>query len=377
MDLEAEFERLMDLSSEAFRSGQKRRSAEAAREAVRIAEAMGDHQRRVSALAWEGECWLDVDEKEEALVVLLEAANATHPEVDPAATFNARCELIEIAAQIKSRSDVTNLVDSSRRFLEQIGKERWDHKLDLLQGTLEFSRGEYGLAFDLYLRSWHRHSSNYPSYTEGSHLYALSQTAFCLRDTDRLKEYVEESARRPPKTEGDELRKIAAECLLARAERTWQSDPEQTLRPSRTLLRRASTLDHKADECLDAIRSLALCGAFEEVELHWNRYRSKLKQPTFSDLLCEGDLDLMYARWLATMPQIDDEWDADAPAPRPSFAKRSDCLTKLDHCESLYRNLFDLAANEDARLETEHYSRTLQERLERVRVIRVALEATE
>lgn len=374
MDLQAEFDRLMELCLESFRSGQKRRSAEAARAAVKIAEAMGDHQRRVHALSWEGVSWADVDEKETALVLLLDAANATHPQVDPADTFNAQARLIEIALEIKVRSDVINLIDSSRRFLEQIGKERWDHKLDLLQGTLEWSRGEYCLAFDYCLRSWHRHSKDYPNYTQASHLYALCRTSFGLRDTERLKRYLEEWVRCRPETEGDEMRKLAAECLLARGERTWQSDPEQTLGSSRTLLRRASMVDFKMHECLDAIRSLALCGAFEEVKQQWNRYSSKLKQPDFWDRLCEADLDLMYARSLAGMPPIDDEWDTEFPAPQPPFAKLSGCSIELDRCEAVYHKLFDLAAKEDARLETGHYSRTLRERLERVRIMRVALE---
>jgi tetratricopeptide (TPR) repeat protein len=375
MDLQGEFKRLMTLSSEAFSSGQKRRSAEAARAAAKIAEAMGDHQRRVNALAWEGECLAHVGDKEAALVVLLEAANVTHHLVDPADTFRARTQLIEIAADIKPRADVVSLIDSCRGFLEQVGKESWDPILDSLQGDLEFSRGDYSLALDYALRAWRRYSESDPCFTKASHLCNLCRTAFRLRNTNGLRQYLREWGQFDSETEIAEIWKIRAETLLGRAERTWQSDPERALGSSRTLLRRASAVDVQMEACLDAMRLLALCGAFEEVDLHWKRYSSKLKRANFWDRLCEADLDLMYARWLAGMPPIDDEWDTEFPMPQPPFARRSECLTKLDRGEELYRNLSDLAATEDTRLETGHYSRTLRERVERLRMIRVALEA--
>ena len=375
MDLQAQFDSFIKLQWEAFCAGQYRRTAETAQAAVKIAEALGDHGRRVHALFWVGVSLHEIGEIEAALSVLLEAANTNYPQVDPADTFSAQTRLILIAGQIKPRAYSASLIESSRRFLEQIGKESWDHKLDLLHGSLEFSRGEYILARDYQIRSWHRHATGYPTFTQATHLSDLCRTAFELRDSDDLKQYLDELGRCPAIGEPDEIEKVRSASLVVRADRTWQSDSEHALGLSRTLLRRAAALDSKENSCLAALRLLALCGAFEEVAVHWKRYAEKNKRPDFADRLCEADLALMETRSLARMPPIDDEWDTEFPPPQPPAPNGSECLTKLDRCETLYRNLFDLAAREDIRLETEHYSRTLQGRLDRVRTIRMAIEA--
>ena len=118
---------------------------------------------------------------------------------------------------------------------------------------------------------------------------------------------------------------------------------------------------------------LLLCGAFEEADRWWGRYRERTKTLDYDDRLLVGDWQLALARTALQLPAQDDEWDTEFATPQPPFPNREQALTHLTQAKQNSTELYRLASSEDERLETSYYTQTLNERLQRAHALRAPL----
>ena len=87
------------------------------------------------------------------------------------------------------------------------------------------------------------------------------------------------------------------------------------------------------------------------------------------DWLLGGDLHLARAREALALPPRDDDWHRAFERPDPSALtpeQRAEAGRHLTAARAHFESKLGWAANEDERLETDHHTRTLQARLQRV-----------
>ena len=69
----------------------------------------------------------------------------------------------------------------------------------------------------------------------------------------------------------------------------------------------------------------------------------------------------------------DDEYDTEFPDPSEKISETKTGLQFLSEAVSFYEQAMDEAGKEDDRLETDHYTKTLNERLSRVKRLETAV----
>ena len=135
--------RLIELGDEAHNAGLYAKAARFYRQARDLAAQARDELNRVKCLFWEGYCLERTGDSEAAMPLLLEAAYCRSPEADPADVFSAAARLIEISLDRKTAAYIRKVVADTREYLSRMNKTGWAHMLDLLEGELEYVRGNF------------------------------------------------------------------------------------------------------------------------------------------------------------------------------------------------------------------------------------------
>jgi hypothetical protein len=215
-----EFDQIFRLLMEAYVAGLCKKSAEIARHGVTLSTSVRNTYWRVRFLFWQGRSLADAGDRNAAQIPLLHAANPD-PEADPADQYNAVCALIHISGYERTAGYCRSLIDQARNYLAHVRKEMWSHKLDYLEGDLEFYRGSFDLAYSCKQRAWDlaRQSNEYPRYTMASYVSDLVKTSFALRDAAALARWQVVLRDCESVTEGDKVYKQLGDLLLLRARR--------------------------------------------------------------------------------------------------------------------------------------------------------------
>lgn len=364
--------KLQEAGWEAYGAGLCLKAAGFFREARRLAAERGEEGARVTCLFWEAESLRSAGDEDAALPLLLEAAAARRPEVDPVDVFHATTAVIDISVSRKSAAFVRRLLADAWRELERLGKESWGHKLGLLEGSLELWRGEFQLGVVAAEKAWAAYKDAPPSYPRAAHLRLRCYLAFRLRDGESLLTAAEEMETNQTKGEMERIDTLQGRALLLRSGERHEEHLASLAELARSGLRRLESMERAELRHKDVfLRSLALAGHASEAEAHLTQAPVNER---FSVRLLRGDLCLSRARQRLGLRPRDDEWDQEYPPPHPPFPDREAGLRALEEAEELFRGATALAASEDERLETTYYTRTLEGRLARVRAYREAVE---
>ncbi len=368
----AVWKKLDKAGREAYKAGLHLKAAGFYREARRVAEVNRDERRRVNSLFWEGSSLYSGGEPDAALPLLLQAAETTSPEADPADVYTAMTQAIEIAHTRKPASFVRKLISDAWLHLERLGKERWGHMLSFIEGRLAFAQGDYESALRAQRRAWDIDTGNYPAFTRATYLFRLCQCCFALRDRQELAKWVDAIEANRPEIEEDRIRASEGRLFLLRASDDRQSSQATAAEIARSVLRRLDAAEI-ADR-LGALRALAVFGSHNEVERQVEELQPSENGDLFALHLLRGDFALCRARAGLGMEPRDDEWDEHFPSPSPPFPDREGALRHLRDAEARFEEARPIACQEDERLETNHYTRTLDTRLERARALRQTVE---
>lgn len=374
MTTEREFKKIQELMEEAYISGLHRKAADIAHRGAEQARAAGQHLWRIRFLFWEGENLQCNGERSAAQIPLLEAARP-EAEADPADQYNALTTLIEIGLADKDATWCRRLLAQGHAYLESIHKTPWRHKLDFLEGALEARRGEWPQAQGCYRRAWEfkpQHRA-YPGFTTATHLLQLVYTAFQQQQLAELGHWQGELEGCDKVLETDRLKEQYGHLLHWRAQR---ASGEAGLETNSTVTTAAlQLLRHKQGLELqdngfsrNPLRVLLLTGHWAALDdwlarLHW-------QSDSFEDALFRGDERLARARHALQLPPRDEEWlptviEHTKPT-LPTASQNEQARALLHQAREHYQANADTARKEDQRLETQYYTNTLNQRLERV-----------
>ncbi len=362
---ESTIEHLKEMAREAYKGGLNLKAARFFHQAGEIAEAHQDGRSRVNCLFWEGECLFEAGRCDEALPILMEAAASGSPEADPANVYAASITTINLCIMRKSVSFCRKFIEQTRSWLETSRKEEWKHLLDLLEGKLEFNRGDYEAAYHLYLNAWNVWREEYPSFTAASHLFWLCHAAFQRRNAPSLRKWVTAIEACKKNLEECKVKTNEARLLLFRAERTSYNDFSAAADLA------VSTIDHQelfegrtGEDFIPCSRILILAQRWLDVE------RTLANHPlggSFNELMFLGDERFCRAREALGMEVRDDEYDTVFPDPPENIHKPKVGLQFLSEAAFFYERATDEAGKEDDRLETDHYTKILNERISRIK----------
>jgi hypothetical protein len=372
------WEQFSKAGREAFKAGLYTQAAKFYRQAREVAAGIGDEESRVNSLYWEGECYTEAGQDvDRALSLLLEAASADAVKADPADIFNARTTAISIALTRNPVALTRKLLAETWLLLERLGQEAWGSQLHHLEGELESLQGNYEGAYRAESRAWHIYKPKYPHYVRAVHLYSLCRACFDCHDFEKLLLWVEALEGDDLTLEQSRIDTLRARLLSLRAAEDRFLKFEEMAEVSRSILRRQAAMETDDGlERLASLRGLALGGCFSEIEGHLEGFTVREKEDRFELSLFRGDFALCRARAELGAEARDDEWDLEYPLPQPPFPSREAGLQFLAEAEGHFADAVPVATEEDERLETQHYSRTLAGRLERVRALRQAVEAS-
>lgn len=337
-----------------------------------------DEENRVKFLFWEGESLRKLGKYDQAMLLLLEAANCRSPEADPLDVFNAANHLIEISLSRKNASYCRKVIEQTREYLSGINQQKWEHMLDWLEGNIEYYQGNFQEAFQWFVRAWDGERQNPVclSYTQATYLYDICKTAFVLHELEQLTQWVSEIEACDKKAEDDKIRSKLSRLLLFRAEYSEGGDfshaPEFALSTLEMIeLDESGTQEHR-EFIIQCLRILALAGRWKDLEYQLERFLPRLTQ-NFDYFLFRGDEQLCRVRAALGMAVKDDEYDSEFPLPESHIPDPESGLKHLKQAAEFYENAREDAQKEDERLETTWHTKILNERLERVRAIEDAL----
>ncbi|MEH0019418.1 MAG: hypothetical protein V6Z89_07190 [Desulfobacter sp.] len=364
MATEQELKRIHNLVLKAYSAGLYIKAARLSHKGAEQAEAAGKIKEKVSFLFWEGESLGNVD-KEQAMIPLLQAATY-QPEANPADTYNAMTSLIEISISTRPAASTRNLISQGRDHLRRMGKEVWRHKLDHLEGNLETACFNFQQAQVCYATAWEYYStnSNYPSYTEASHLSRLCENSFYLQDKTACADWLAELKQCNKKLEGDKQR---LNQVLILQQRLLGEAGEKTVYLAQEVLKKSDSIE-RIDTNVPALRALILCGYWPLVEERIAA--TKWDKNDFNDMLFRADKHLLRALATLNLPMQDLELN-------PIIEIRSLAQPNCSHCTKaeaylakaveFYRKTGSIAEKEDMRLMVSAYAETVQTRLEQVK----------
>jgi|GEM_PF-2823533 len=339
-DPKSAIERLKDLGWEAYSGGLNLKGASLFRKARELAEAEKDERQRVHCLFSEGECLYQAGENDTATRLFLEAAYCRSSEADPAAVYNAAIKLIELSQKQKDAAYCQKLILQTRGYLKGINKQAWQNKLDLLEGELEFMRGKLKEALPLFVEAWEGYQKNpgYPSFTTASYLIDLCGTAFYLRDMDNLVAWVEAIEACEKKLELDKVSAKIGRLYLFRAKRTLGKDFWPASDIALSALGTLSLVEGKGigigtlESTIECLRILAISSRWEDLDYWMAKFRV---DESFGYLLFRGDERLCRARQALCLPVQDDEYE-DFKLPEKNH--------KSDGCDKAEENRLSLSS---------------------------------
>lgn len=357
------------LREEAFKGGLYLKAAKLYRQAREAAEKANEERWRVYCLFFEGVSLYLANRIDDAMPLLMEAASCRDPAVDLADVYNAATTLVDISLYRKSATYCRKLIQQSREYLVTARKENWRHKLDLLEGELEYYRGNFQDAYQCFLDGWNyeQKSSGYPGFTRGAYLRCLCKMAFIMRDKTALHRWVK--AIEEATKEAGHRDKLFAKCArlyLFRAERERGSD---FVFASEWALDTLASLDMFEMEALETpmecLRVLILARRWEEVDHRLSRYSFV---NNFFGLIFLGDERLARARDALGLEMQDDEYDTEFLLPsRPGENADLERGTRFLHeSRAHYERAQGYTKTRDERLETHWCTETLTERLRRL-----------
>lgn len=346
----------------AYKAGRYGESATLAAEGVALAERQGNDVWQVRFRTWEGESHWQNKEIDAAVAALTQAAEE-NPGADPQDSFNAISTLLSIAVAERPATEVQALLARGHAFLERTGRTASRHMLDISEGNLAALRGDWSGALTHYRAAYDHQRSDrgMPRFTEASYLIKLAEASFMLGDAAALTQWREALNDVKMEVEGDHLRAEQARMLCLRAGMPQPAGAKTDASgAARRVLRWLEEFQgHRTDYARDALHVLLLHGDWLSVET-WIDYPGIGDDP-----LIAGDLHLAHAREDLGLPPQDPVWPTPEPAQAATIPEshRARAPAHLAAARAHYESKRDWATNEDARLETDHHSRTLERRL--------------
>ncbi|MDM8557151.1 hypothetical protein QUF75_20720 [Desulfococcaceae bacterium HSG7] len=365
---------LEKMANNAYKGGLYLKATQLFHQAGELAKEQQDERQRISCLFWEGHCFYLADKKDDALPLLMEAAACRSPEANPADIYSAATDAIEISLDRNPTSFCRKIIEQTRGWLKSNHKEDWRHQLDLLAGDLEYQRGEFDTAYSYFVHAYDVWcQGKYGTrYTESTHLKWLCITAFLRRNVSNQQRWTEVLESCSKTYEIDKITAQLARLLLFRARRSEDSEFSAAADIAISMLDHLEMIDGTNEEYrVSALRVLILANRYLEVKRVKEQYL--LEEEGFDGLLFLGDELLCRAREVLGMEVRDDEYDVKFPDPIPPFPDVRTGLQYLEKAAAFYVQAMDEAEDEDERLETDYYTRTLKGRLLRARRMRDAV----
>lgn len=369
--------RLADLrkaAHSAYEAGLHIQAARLFQTCAEQAKLLRDEPARMNALFWQGNSLMLAGEHDAALPLLLQVANAaTVAGLDPGVRYDALTDVLDIAAGSRPYALLRRILADGDSLLASLGKPEWRHKLDLLNSLIELARGQVDQAARLAQAAWHlaRRAPGEQTYAHSEYLMALARAAFARRDPDTVRT-CEADAAAVGKTDNDRLNQHRITLLRLRAERIPHGLPHHARDTAQAAaaLMRAMTLSGDAVH-REIGRLWCLTGDFAAAAAVGARTRTTYDRDVLAWLIYDGDAQLCRARAALGLAVADDEYDVEFPLPgpahRPPRASAADGAAAAAQALDFFTQAIPVAAREDERLETGHWSRTVSARIDRAR----------
>ena len=324
-------------------------AAEQALHAGRVSEAMEHLRWRGNSLIWDSR-------HDEALQILLRIANDKHPQTDPSSVFGAKTDCIMVSLFHAPACSTRALIEDAYRYLAQVGKEHWCHRLQLQTGIQFARQGRFEEAYEICSRSYRsmRAVNDGPHFTDLSHLKWIVRAAFRLERDDEIAGWLEATSHLPFTMVSDRIRVICIRLAHARLLRRQGRPFPGLLQDVRQGLSIVAESGYVWEEYYEIARALLVAGELDAVLRLCPREPVILR---FEDAALAVELQINCLRRDLGLPAWDPElnWPNDLPTHRagpyivPPVREKSltDAMTRL----------IQIAHAEDARLETGYYSR--------------------
>jgi hypothetical protein len=361
-------QQLRGQAQQARAEGYFSQAARLERQAVELAGALGLVGERTRALLWEGYSLRQAGEDDLALASLLQAASERAASADAADVFSALVAIIHISLDRKTAEFCRGLLAQGWQYLGDI-QQPWTALLEYLEGELAYRRGDFIAAWDWHSRAWGHWPDQHPRLTAATHLWALARTAFRQHDVAQLERIAAQLSALPVTQAIERQLAQRVQLLLWRAQRVRVPSP--TLAPTAVIaeIARALLAETKAGDraasghWMEALRVLGLLGHWDDVKAALSRVAVEKTEDFFSALL-QADLSVAQIRVGLGLFIRDEDYEETTPPALESagleYARNSYLLTveKLQP----YQLATVLAAQEDLRLATNHYTYTVAKR---------------
>lgn len=370
--MESSLNKIWNAGFEAYSSGLFHKAVQIFAQGVEQARKQNDERWEVKFLFCQGECLMNLNQTEEAVTVLMQAANHSSPNANPADVYNSLTKLIELSLINRNYPEIQQLIDQTQLWLKQQNREHWQHRLQFLKGMLEYQRGNFQGAYDHVLEGWNHQTDTYPSYTDSTFLNLLCNSSYYLKDLTKLSHWVNcfKTTRNP--TTNCYISEKRAKLLETLLNQTCSTQVEL----ARDTLEQVNQTDNpNFFERVAALRVLMLAKQWVLLE-HWLEIL-KPDEDGFDDVLFLGDERLTRARDALGLQLRNDEIDEDTPIPAHIPGNLHQGQQFLTEARARYEKTIPLAAKEDKRLQTEFYTTTLNARLERVAALEAACQRQE
>lgn len=367
MAISDEIKNIKELEYKAYASGLYFKASKIALAGIELAIKINDDESLIYFYYRSGHCLSEMGKTDEALFYLLKASQY-NPNANPIDIYNAITNIIEISISKKPFKYSQNLLDDARKMIDRdMNKIEWRHKIDFLNGYLEYIRGNYLKSYEFYKTAYHfsHQCIDCPSYTNAVFIHELTSASYFLRDIASMRKWINDVR---ISVEDDKTSMLIIKMRYEKLKKCTTSYKLNTMAISlidkTELIEKDSTYDYK-----EAIKVFFLTNYWEAIEIYMKKIT--FNKDNFFDLCFLGDKHLAKSRYILKLPSVNDEIEDDDFNMYVFKSKGHSEIAKaeLQKAEYYYEKMKIIAKKEDERLETKHYSRTTQNRLDKVQKI--------
>jgi hypothetical protein len=341
--------RFAQLGTEAYQAGFNRQAADLFVRGRETALEQGNVRAQVHSLRWTGNALMWAGRFEDACHHLLHAISFDeHAEADIEDVYGAMTDLCLLSTRCRSYPVLQQMLADTRAFLARRARERWGHRLDLIQAIAHLRRHEFPDAYALGNRAWQqmRAVHNGPRYHNNSYLNYIFRAAHGAGDAVAMDAALEEMQRHGEHSiQTCRVRDHICGAIRLAFDGVTEFNREQIDFHVQDAHGARAGSDSVGDEITHALRLLAILGRWPEASGRLSRVSNA--EPAFGTLL---QIDLTICRLAAgvgwTVPFYAKHM-ADEMPPRALLA---DSEAELSEVQAQWRRAVQAAKAEDARM---------------------------
>jgi hypothetical protein len=341
--------RFAQLGTEAYQAGFNSQAADLFARGRETALEQGNVRAQVHSLRWTGNALMWAGRFEEACHYLLHAISFDeHAEADIEDVYGAMTDLCLLSTRRRSHPVLQQMLADTRAFLARRARERWGHRLDLIQAIAHLRRHEFPDAYDLGNRAWQqvRTVHNGPRYHNNSYLNYIFRAAHGMGDAVAMDAALEQMQRHGEHSiQTCRVRDHICSAIRLAFDGVTELNREQIDFHVREALGAMAGSDSVGDEIIHALRLLAILGRWQEASDRLSRVSNA--EPAFGTLL---QIDLTICRLADGVGWTVPFYTKHLTEATPPNALLADSKADLSEVSAQWRRAAQAAEAEDARM---------------------------